>query len=40
MKWWIDSIVKAIQQVKADDVSQKLQKEFYEKSTHPLDTQP
>jgi len=26
--------------VKADDVSLKLQKEFYEKSTHPLDTQP
>jgi len=40
MKWWIDSIVKSIQQVKADDVSPKLQKEFYEKSTHPLDTQP
>jgi len=40
MKWWIDSVMKAIQQVKADDVSLKLQKEFYEKSTHPLDTQP
>ena len=40
MKWWIDSVVKAIQQVKADDVSLKLQKEFYEKSSHPLDTQP
>jgi creatinine amidohydrolase len=40
MKWWIDSVVKAIQQVKADDVSLKLQKEFYEKSVHPLDTQP
>lgn len=40
MKWWIDSIVKAIKEVKADDVSPKLQKEFYEKSTHPLDTQP
>jgi hypothetical protein len=26
--------------VKADDVSPKMQKEFYEKSTHPLDTQP
>ena len=39
MKWWIDSVVKAIQQIKADDVSPKLQKEFYEKSTHPLDTQ-
>jgi creatinine amidohydrolase len=40
MKWWIDSVVKAIRAVKADDVSLKLQNEFYEKSTHPLDTQP
>lgn len=40
MKWWIDSIAKAIREVKADDVSPKLQKEFYDKSTHPLDTQP
>jgi creatinine amidohydrolase len=40
MNWWIDSVVKAIRAVKADDVSLKLQNEFYEKSTHPLDTQP
>jgi creatinine amidohydrolase len=40
MKWWIDSVAKAIRDVKADDVSPKMQKEFYEKSTHPLDTQP
>ena len=40
MNWWIDAVKKAIQAVKADDVSPKLQKEFYEKSTHPLDTQP
>jgi len=40
MKWWIDSVVKAIHEVKADDVSLKLQREFYEKSAHPLDTQP
>jgi creatinine amidohydrolase len=40
MNWWIDSVVKAIKGVKADDVSPKMQKEFYEKSTHPLDTQP
>ena len=39
MNWWIDAIKKAIQEVKADDLSPKLQKEFYEKSTHPLDTQ-
>ncbi|HZQ95244.1 MAG TPA: creatininase family protein [Candidatus Sulfotelmatobacter sp.] len=40
MNWWIDSVAKAIKAVKADDVSPKLQKEFYEKSAHPLDTQP
>ena len=40
MNWWIDSVVKAIRSVKADDVSLKLQNEFYEKSKHPLDTQP
>jgi creatinine amidohydrolase len=40
MNWWIDSIVKSIRAVKADDVSLKLQNEFYEKSTHPLETQP
>lgn len=40
MDWWIDSVVKAIKAVKADDVSPKMQQEFYEKSTHPLDTQP
>lgn len=39
MNWWIDSIKKAIQAVKADDVSPRLQQEFYEKSAHPLDTQ-
>ncbi len=40
MNWWIGAIAKAIKEVKADDVSPKLQKEFYEKSGHPLDTQP
>ncbi len=40
MNWWIEQIAKAIKEVKADDVSPKLQKEFYEKSGHPLDTQP
>jgi creatinine amidohydrolase len=40
MKWWIDSIAKAIKAVQGDDVSLKLQNEFYEKSAHPLDTQP
>ncbi len=40
MKWWVDFLVKAIQGVKADDASLKLQNEFYEKSKHPLDTQP
>jgi creatinine amidohydrolase len=38
MKWWVDSVSKVILAIKADDLSLKLQKEFYEKSTHPLDT--
>ena len=40
MDWWIDAVAKAIRAVKADEVSLKLQNEFYEKSKHPLDTQP
>jgi creatinine amidohydrolase len=40
MDWWISAVVKTIRAVKADDESLKLQNEFYEKSKHPLDTQP
>jgi creatinine amidohydrolase len=40
MDWWIDAVAKAIRAVKADEVSLKLQNEFYEKTKHPLDTQP
>ncbi|MGA7908736.1 MAG: creatininase family protein [Candidatus Sulfotelmatobacter sp.] len=40
MNWWIDTVAKVIRAVKEDDVSLKLQNEFYEKSRHPLDTQP
>ena len=40
MDWWIDTLTKTIRAVKADDISLKLQNEFYEKSTHPLDAQP
>jgi creatinine amidohydrolase len=40
MDWWIGAVVRTIRAVKADDVSRKLQNEFYEKSKHPLDTQP
>ena len=35
---WISTVVRAIRAIKADDESLKLQKEFYEKSEHPLDT--
>jgi creatinine amidohydrolase len=35
---WISTVVTAIRAIKADDESLKLQNEFYEKSTHPLDT--
>jgi creatinine amidohydrolase len=38
MNWWISTLVKVIQSVKADNESLKLQNEFYEKSKHPLDT--
>ena len=40
MKAWVSGIVNAIRAVKADQNSLKLQNEFYEKSKHPLDTQP
>jgi creatinine amidohydrolase len=40
MKAWVSSIVTAIRAVKADQESLKLQNEFYEKSKHPLETQP
>jgi creatinine amidohydrolase len=38
MNWWVDSVGKVIVAIKADDVSLKLQNEFYEKSMHPLET--
>jgi len=38
MKWWVDSVSKIIVAIKADEVSIKLQNEFYEKSAHPLNT--
>ncbi|HMI50691.1 MAG TPA: creatininase family protein [Candidatus Saccharimonadales bacterium] len=38
MKLWVSTITEAIRAVKADDSSLKLQKEFYERSAHPLDT--
>ncbi len=38
MNSWIDAIIKAIRAVKADNTSLQLQNEFYEKSSHPLDT--
>lgn len=35
---WINTVVRVIRAVKADNESLKLQKEFYEKSAHPLQT--
>ncbi len=40
MDWWVNAVVDVIRAVKADNVSLKLQNEFYEKSQHPLETQP
>lgn len=38
MKHWAESIAAAIRAVKADDKSLALQKEFFEKAKHPLET--
>jgi creatinine amidohydrolase len=38
MNWWVDAVSKVIVAIKADEASLKLQNEFYEKSSHPLDT--
>ena len=40
MNAWIDGIVKTTRAVKADQESLKLQKEFFEKAAHPLETRP
>ncbi len=40
MTAWIDGIVKATRAVKADQESLRLQNEFFEKATHPLETHP
>lgn len=38
VNWWVDSVAKVLAAIKADDVSLKLQNEFFEKTSHPLDT--
>jgi len=38
INWWVDAVAKVIAAVQADDVSPRLQQEFFEKTTHPLDT--
>jgi creatinine amidohydrolase len=38
MQNWVDTLVKAIRAIKADQNSLQLQNEFYEKSKHPIDT--
>jgi creatinine amidohydrolase len=40
MKGWQEAIVNAIRAVKADSESLKLQNEYFQKISHPLDTQP
>lgn len=35
---WVNTVVRVIRAIKADNESLKLQNEFYEKSQHPLDT--
>jgi creatinine amidohydrolase len=38
MNAWISAVQKAIRAVKDDPESLRLQNEFFEKATHPLDT--
>lgn len=38
MGWWVNSVASALAAIKADDVSLRLQTEFFEKAQHPLDT--
>jgi creatinine amidohydrolase len=38
VKWWVDAVSKTLVAIKADNDSLRLQKEFFEKATHPLDT--
>ena len=40
MKVWQDAIVDAVKAVKADQHSLKIQNEFFQKISHPLDTRP
>jgi creatinine amidohydrolase len=40
MKAWTDAVISTIRAVKADRESLRLQNEFYDKSKHPLQTQP
>jgi creatinine amidohydrolase len=38
MKAWTAQVATAIRAIKADQVSQRLQNEFFEKTKHPIDT--
>jgi creatinine amidohydrolase len=38
VKWWVDAVSKTLVAIKADNDSLRLQKEFFEKAGHPLDT--
>ena len=38
LKAWVSGIAEAVRAIKADQTSLQLQNEFYQKSTHPLDT--
>lgn len=39
MKAWTDQVANAIRAIKSDRKSLQLQNEFFDKSTHPADTQ-
>lgn len=38
MNWWVDSVSRVLAAIKTDDVTPRLQQEFYGKTSHPADT--
>jgi creatinine amidohydrolase len=38
MNWWVDSVSHVLAAIKADDTTLRLQQEYYQKTTHPIDT--
>jgi creatinine amidohydrolase len=38
MNWWVNSVSRVLAAIKADNITPRLQQEFYDKALHPIDT--